>query len=130
MPKRNRSKIEKEADAEFEAKSKEELAAEFDQSHALHVPAQKRESKLISIRLPMAMIIELREVAQKRGDVGYQQLIKIFIAEGLLRSQNGISNRINRLSASKSRMAKATIPYPLLLQLLKILGELQQVSQR
>ena len=130
MPKRNRSKIEKEVDAEFEAKSKEELAAEFAQSPALHVPAKKRESKLISIRIPMAMINELREVAQKRGDVGYQQLIKIFIAEGLLRSQNGTSNRIQRLSASKSRIAQATIPYPLLLQLLKILGELQQVSQR
>lgn len=87
MPKRIRSKIEKQVDAELEAKTKEELLAEFDQSQALHVPAKKRESKLISIRLPMTMIEGLRDLAIKKGDVGYQQLIKIFISEGLLRSQ-------------------------------------------
>lgn len=86
MAKRIRSKIEKAVDAEFEAKTKEELLADFDQSQALHVPAKKRESKLISIRLPMSMMKELRDLAIKKGDVGYQQLIKIFISEGLSRS--------------------------------------------
>ena len=87
MPRRSRSKVEKEVDAELEAKTKEELLADFDESQALHVPAKKRESKLISIRLPITMMNDLRDLAIKRGDVGYQQLIKIFIADGLLRSQ-------------------------------------------
>ncbi|OGW86954.1 MAG: hypothetical protein A3C35_00220 [Omnitrophica bacterium RIFCSPHIGHO2_02_FULL_46_11] len=85
MTKRIRSKIEKEVDAELEAKTKDELLADFDESQALHVPAKKSESKLISIRLPMSMIEQLRNVAIKKGDVGYQQMIKIFIADGLTR---------------------------------------------
>jgi hypothetical protein len=35
----------------------------------------------------MDMIKNLRNVAIKKGDIGYQQLIKIYIADGLLRSQ-------------------------------------------
>ena len=85
MVKRIRSKIEKEVDAEFEAKTKEELLAEFDHSQTLHVPARKSENKLISIRLPLSMINGLRDIAIKKGDIGYQQMIKIFIADGLTR---------------------------------------------
>ena len=87
MPKRKRTKIEQEVDRELEQETKEKVLAEFDQSQALYVPAKKRKSKLISIRLPMIMMKELRDLAIKKGDIGYQQLIKIFISEGLLRSQ-------------------------------------------
>lgn len=87
MPKRRRTKIEQEVDRELEAETKEELVAEFDQSQALHVPAKKSVSKLISIRLPVFMMKELRDLAVTRGDIGYQQLIKIFIADGLLKSK-------------------------------------------
>ncbi len=96
MPKRIRSKIEKQVDAEFEAKTKEELIAEFDQSQALHVPAKKRESKLISIRLPTSMLKELRDAATKKGDIGYQQLIKVFIADSL-----SVSRSITALNISE-----------------------------
>ena len=85
MSKRRRSKIEKEVDAELEAKSKKELLADFDQSQTLHIPAKKSENILISIRLPAVMINQLRNVAIQKGDIGYQQLIKIFIADGLAR---------------------------------------------
>lgn len=84
--KRKRTPMEEEVDRELIAKGREAFH-DFDESEALHVPAKKRESKLISIRLPSVMIKELRDLAVRKGDVGYQQLIKIFIAEGILRSQ-------------------------------------------
>ena len=87
MTKRKRSKIEKEVDTELEAKTKEELLAEFDHSQALHVPAKKRESKLISIRLPMILLKQLRDIAIKKGDIGYQQLIRTYLAEGVEREE-------------------------------------------
>lgn len=87
MPKRRRTKMEQEVDRELEAETKEELLAEFDQSQALHVPARKTENTLISIRLPKTMIKGLRDVAIQKGDIGYQQLIKIFIADGLSKSE-------------------------------------------
>lgn len=130
MSKRIRNKIEKEVDAEYLAKSKEQLKTEFDESQALHVPAQKTESKLISIRLPLSMIHELKKIVHQRGDMGYQQLIKIFIAEGLSKAQYNDTAKLNRLSESKSRIAKATIPYSLLQELLKVLEELRQVRLR
>ena len=84
--KKKRTSIEEEVDREIIAKGKN-VIHDFDESQALHSPAKKRENRLISIRLPMAMIDQLREAAIKRGDIGYQQMIKIFIADGLLRSQ-------------------------------------------
>ena|SRR3990167_3723030 len=100
MPKRIRSKIEKEVDAELEAKTKDELLAEFAQSQSLHAPAKKSENKLISIRLPMAMIKGLRDIAIERGDIGYQQLIKVFIADGLSRSGANVTSHILEASTA------------------------------
>ena len=87
--KKTKKEIDREVDAEFEAMTKEEAMAAFASSQPLHVPAKKRDNKLISIRLPMSMINQLRDVAMQRGDIGYQQLIKIYIADGLLRTQLG-----------------------------------------
>lgn len=36
-----------------------------------------------SIRLPKEMVVKLRKIAIKKGDIGYQTLIKIWIAERL-----------------------------------------------
>ncbi|MCX6123767.1 MAG: CopG family antitoxin [Proteobacteria bacterium] len=36
-----------------------------------------------SIRLPASMVNKLRKIAAKKGDIGYQTLIKIWIAERL-----------------------------------------------
>ncbi|WP_295901035.1 CopG family antitoxin [uncultured Bdellovibrio sp.] len=36
-----------------------------------------------SIRLPKEMITKLKKVAKQKGDVGYQTLLKIWIAERL-----------------------------------------------
>jgi hypothetical protein len=85
MHKKKDKKKSQEVDSELEAKGRD-AQSDFDDSQALFVPARNRESKLISIRLPISMIKELRAVAIKKGDIGYQQLIKIFIADGLLKS--------------------------------------------
>ena len=50
--------------------------------------------KLISIRLPITMIQDLRVIAEKGGDIGYQQIIKTYIAEGLLRDVRKSDNKI------------------------------------
>lgn len=36
-----------------------------------------------SIRLPASMVNKLRKIASRKGDIGYQTLIKIWIAERL-----------------------------------------------
>ena len=82
--KKKRTQIDEDVDRELIAKGPEAIR-DFDESQALHVPARKSENKLISIRLPLSMINGLRDVAIKKGDIGYQQMIKIFIADGLTR---------------------------------------------
>jgi len=90
MSKRRRTPLEKAVDRELIDKGKEALR-EFDESEAIHVPAKRRDSKPISIRLPMDMLKQLRDVAEKRGDIGYQQLIKTYLAESLEREKGGSS---------------------------------------
>ena len=83
---RKNEKLSRKVDAEFEAMSKEEAEKEFDKSQTFFVPARKPQSQLISIRLPIDMIDALRDAAIQKGDIGYQQMIKIFIADGLAKS--------------------------------------------
>ncbi len=45
--------------------------------------APNNQNKLISIRIPENMIESLRKVANEKGDLGYQQLIKSYISKGL-----------------------------------------------
>ena len=103
MAKKTQKDRDREIDAEYEGKTKEEILAEFDESKALHVPAKKRENILISIRLPIRMIQQLREVAIKKGDIGYQQIIKIFIADGLSNYQRIPSTSVKNLPAQRMR---------------------------
>ncbi len=49
---------------------------------------QGSDNKLISIRIPENMIEDLRKVASSKGDLGYQQLIKTYIAKGLVREES------------------------------------------
>jgi hypothetical protein len=71
------------------------VVKDFDDSNEVYVEPKKAIHKLISIRLPVTMIKNLRVVAEKRGDIGYQQIIKTYIAEGLLRD-----NQNNRVQSS------------------------------
>jgi len=59
---------------------------EWDETRAMEVVPEKRTIRSAistSIRLPKAMVGKLRKVALQKGDIGYQTLIKIWIAERL-----------------------------------------------
>ncbi|MBI4397700.1 MAG: hypothetical protein HY586_01070 [Candidatus Omnitrophica bacterium] len=60
-----------------------ESEEDYDWKQAAYVTPKKMEHRLISIRLPVTMINQLRYVALAKGDIGYQQVIKTFIADGL-----------------------------------------------
>ena len=58
---------------------------EWDEAKTTHVvPEPKMKSGIsTSIRLPAEMVTKLRKVAKRKGDIGYQTLLKIWIAERL-----------------------------------------------
>lgn len=60
-------------------------STEWDESKSVTVEPGKRGSGELStsIRLPKNMVLKLRRVAQRKGGIGYQTLIKIWIAERL-----------------------------------------------
>lgn len=58
--------------------------ADWDESKSVEVRPEKKMSGIsTSIRLPREMIEKLKKVARKKGDIGYQTLLKIWIAERL-----------------------------------------------
>lgn len=58
--------------------------SDWDNSKSVSVSPMKRASGVsTSIRLPKEMIIKLKRLAQKKGGIGYQTLLKIWIAERL-----------------------------------------------
>lgn len=57
---------------------------EWDESRSVTVSPEKRTSGIsTSIRLPKDMVAKLKKIARKKGDIGYQTLLKIWIAERL-----------------------------------------------
>lgn len=57
---------------------------EWDESKSVEVKPERRSSGIsTSIRLPKDMVAKLKKVARKKGDIGYQTLLKIWIAERL-----------------------------------------------
>lgn len=57
---------------------------EWDESKAVTVTPEKGLSGIsTSIRLPREMVAKLKRVARKKGEIGYQTLLKIWIAERL-----------------------------------------------
>ncbi len=59
--------------------------AEWDETKSVTVDPEPRSTAGIStsIRLPKQMIAQLRRVARRKGGIGYQTLLKIWIAERL-----------------------------------------------
>lgn len=86
MHKKKDTIIHNDIDKEFINKGKKALE-DFDEKQELLVHPKKRESKLISLRLATGMLYRLRCEAQRR-EMGYQQLIKDYISEGLSRHEN------------------------------------------
>jgi hypothetical protein len=60
-------------------------ASEWNESTSIEVTPEPRLKTGVStsIRLPADMIRKLRRIAGRKGDIGYQTLIKIWIAERL-----------------------------------------------
>src|SRR2546430_9378244 len=69
---------------------------DFDMTEAIVIPAQKRKSKLISIRLPLDMFQALRDISRKHRDIGYQKIIKQYIQQGLENEQRSVFRFKNR----------------------------------
>lgn len=61
------------------------VASEWDETSTVEVTPEPRmkSGMSTSIRLPTAMVKKLRRIAERKGDIGYQTLIKIWIAERL-----------------------------------------------
>ena len=73
-------------------------------------PNLKPSTETISLRLPAALLSELKELANKR-DVPYQSLLKVFLAERVARetaSLRGLSRRVLRpTKRGKRRLRKS-----------------------
>ena len=55
-----------------------------DESQSVEAEPEKKTSGVsTSIRLPKQMVAKLRKIARRKGDIGYQTLLKIWIAERL-----------------------------------------------
>jgi len=59
--------------------------SEWDETKSVAVTPEPRMKSGVStsIRLPKEMVTKLKKVAKRKGDVGYQTLLKIWIAERL-----------------------------------------------
>ncbi len=65
-------------------RKKEYKASEWDESKSVKVMPEARPLGIsTSIRLPKNMITKLKRIAHRKGDIGYQTLLKIWIAERL-----------------------------------------------
>jgi predicted DNA binding CopG/RHH family protein len=73
-------------------------------------PNLKASTETISLRLPAALLAELKALANRR-DVPYQSLLKVFLAERVDRETNGINEiatRPTRIKKAQRRARKAT----------------------
>src|SRR5258708_28691573 len=91
----------KDEDAEREFWSKEDSTEYVDWSKAqrLTLPNLKPSMRTISLRLPEAMIAELKLLANKR-DVPYQSLLKVFLAD---RIKEELAGTVQRKSSNAKR---------------------------
>ena len=89
----------KDEDAEREFWANEDSTEYIDWSKAqrLTLPNLRPTLRTISLRLPEAMIAELKLLANKR-DVPYQSLLKVFLAERIKDELTGASPSRERLS--------------------------------
>ena len=54
---------------------------------------RKRPSKMISVRIPLDTLEQLKQVATAR-DLGYQSLLKLYIGEGLRNDLSALKNQM------------------------------------
>ena len=89
----------------------------FDRSRARSAvfPNLKPSTESISLRLPTALLSELKELANKR-DVPYQSLLKVFLAERVARETRSLSAlprkalRTTKRRTRRARKSRASRP--------------------
>lgn len=64
-------------------KNSQYKASDWDESKKVSVTPERIRGISTSIRLPKSMIQKLSKIARRKGDIGYQTLLKIWIAERL-----------------------------------------------
>lgn len=79
-----RTQRDREVDNEIESEGKNVFKG-VDWTKELHVLPRTSTTRPISIRLPVQMIHQLKIAAENKGQIGYQQVIKTYITEGLSR---------------------------------------------
>ena len=72
-------------------------------------PNLKPSTETISLRLPAALLAELKALANKR-DVPYQSLLKVFLAERVDRETHGVPARATKSPRSRQGRAGARKP--------------------
>jgi predicted DNA binding CopG/RHH family protein len=83
----------------------------FDRSraHSAVFPNLKPSTESISLRLPTALLSELKELANKR-DVPYQSLLKVFLAERIARETASVrvspARKLRTTSSDSIRLSK------------------------
>ena len=82
---------------------------DWDKARVAVFPNLKPSTETISLRLPAALLAELKALANKR-DVPYQSLLKVFLAERVDRETRGVHAPATRLS--KSRKTRRRVKKP------------------
>jgi len=72
-------------------------------------PNLKPSTETISLRLPAALLAELKALANKR-DVPYQSLLKVFLAERVDRETHGVNTLSTRSPGSRKERRRARKP--------------------
>jgi predicted DNA binding CopG/RHH family protein len=82
---------------------------DWSQARVAVFPNLKPSTETISLRLPAALLAELKALANKR-DVPYQSLLKVFLAERVDRETHGVNAPSTNSPQSRKRRRRATKP--------------------
>ena len=82
---------------------------DWSQARVAVFPNLKPSTETISLRLPAALLAELKALANKR-DVPYQSLLKVFLAERVARETHGGNAPSTSSPQSRKRRRRATKP--------------------
>src|SRR5688500_20268228 len=90
------------AEREFWATADSTEYIDWSKAQRITLPKLRPSSRTISLRLPEAMIAELKLLANKR-DVPYQSLLKVFLAEKIKEERTG---KVSEESSSTRKRAR------------------------
>ena len=80
---------------------------DWSQARVAVFPNLKPSTETISLRLPAALLADLKSLANKR-DVPYQSLLKVFLAERVDRETHGVNAPSNNSPQARKRRRLAT----------------------